>query len=253
MYQASEVYLSTRITPSIFFDARITPSISQLNIFKHPGETEFSLIIGKGQTIVDTFEGMDLVWEFVATKTQQGGNDREGYNQSSDKAENRSAMLSFHKQHKDKVQETYLPYVVERANAIKIENRMVKIYSLGRNFKGVNLNHPSTFDTLAMDPVLKKELKDDLDRFIDRKVFYRRVGKIWKRGYLLWWSTSFRSNSDIRRMLTTTSNAEIAEELIKTHDVVAALSGLINFLTMKKHTNWEIEVDKSIKDEGNEN
>ncbi|KAJ4844890.1 hypothetical protein Tsubulata_016462, partial [Turnera subulata] len=111
---------------------------SELNIFKHPGETEFSLITGKGQKIVDTFEGMDLEWEFVATKTRQ------------------------------------------------------RIFSLGRNFKGANLNHPSTFDTFAMDPVLKKELKDDLDRFIDKKDFYRGVGKLWKRGYLLWWSTRYR-------------------------------------------------------------
>ncbi|KAF4357508.1 hypothetical protein F8388_002406 [Cannabis sativa] len=36
-----------------------------------------------------------------------------------------------------------------------------------------------------MDEKLKKELVDDLHRFVKRKEFYKRVGSAWKRGYLL--------------------------------------------------------------------
>ena len=46
--------------------------------------------------------------------------------------------------------------------------------------------HPSTFDTLAMDPAKKRELMDDLDAFRKGKEYYRRIGKSWKRGYLLY-------------------------------------------------------------------
>ncbi|KAL1213540.1 AAA-ATPase [Cardamine amara subsp. amara] len=49
-----------------------------------------------------------------------------------------------------------------------------------------NLEHPSTFDTLAMDPNAKKKIIDDLERFLKRREFYKRVGKAWKRGYLLY-------------------------------------------------------------------
>ncbi|KAL1199543.1 AAA-ATPase [Cardamine amara subsp. amara] len=49
-----------------------------------------------------------------------------------------------------------------------------------------NLEHPSTFDTLAMDPNAKKKIVDDLERFLKRREFYKRVGKAWKRGYLLY-------------------------------------------------------------------
>ncbi|KAK9177111.1 hypothetical protein WN944_029130 [Citrus x changshan-huyou] len=31
-----------------------------------------------------------------------------------------------------------------------------------------------------------KTIMDDLERFLQRKEFYRRVGKAWKRGYLLY-------------------------------------------------------------------
>ena len=46
--------------------------------------------------------------------------------------------------------------------------------------------HPKTFATLAMDPAKKKEIKDDLDMFKNGKDYYARVGKAWKRGYLLY-------------------------------------------------------------------
>lgn len=65
----------------------------------------------------------------------------------------------------------------------------MKLHSIdynGTNYRGsINFDPPATFNTIAMDPKIKKELTEDLDRFIARKEFYRRVGKAWKRGYLL--------------------------------------------------------------------
>uniref|UniRef100_J3MXX5 AAA+ ATPase domain-containing protein n=1 Tax=Oryza brachyantha TaxID=4533 RepID=J3MXX5_ORYBR len=45
--------------------------------------------------------------------------------------------------------------------------------------------HPSTFDTIALDPDLKARLLADLTAFADGREFYRRTGRPWKRGYLL--------------------------------------------------------------------
>ncbi|RLN34611.1 hypothetical protein C2845_PM03G22480 [Panicum miliaceum] len=46
----------------------------------------------------------------------------------------------------------------------------------------VNFDHPTTFQTLAMEPAKKKEIMDDLDAFRNSRDFYRRAGKPWKRG-----------------------------------------------------------------------
>ena len=157
------------------------------------------------------------------------------------KFEKRVIELSFHNKCMEKVLSSYLPYVMERSKAIKEENKVVKLFSLG-NFCGdndgtwgsTNLDHPATFDKLAMDPVLKKELIDDLDRFVRRRDFYKRVGKAWKRGYLLYGPpgtgkssliaamanylkfniydlelTSLYSNSELRRLLVSTRNRSI--------------------------------------------
>jgi chaperone BCS1 len=40
--------------------------------------------------------------------------------------------------------------------------------------------HPSTFNTLAMDPTKKWEIMDDLDAFRNRKDYYLRICKAWK-------------------------------------------------------------------------
>ncbi|KAM0855599.1 hypothetical protein ACQ4PT_049667 [Festuca glaucescens] len=98
----------------------------------------------------------------------------------------------------------------------------------------VDLRHPSTFDTLAMDRTLKRSVMDDLERFVDRKDYYSRTGRAWKRGYLLYGPpgtgksslvaaianylkfdiydlelTEVKSNLDLRRLLVGMSNRSI--------------------------------------------
>ena len=141
--------------------------------------------------------------------------------------------------------DSYLPYILVRANAIKVEEKVVKLYNRecpfddeegqGQGMWGsINLEHPATFDTLAMDPEHKKAIINDLDRFLRRKEFYKKVGKAWKRGYLLYGPpgtgksslvaamanylkfdiydlelTSIYCNSDLRRILLSTTNRSI--------------------------------------------
>jgi chaperone BCS1 len=45
--------------------------------------------------------------------------------------------------------------------------------------------HPARFETLAMEPAKKEEIINDLVKFKKGKEYYAKVGKAWKRGYLL--------------------------------------------------------------------
>ncbi|KAL3621441.1 hypothetical protein CASFOL_036353 [Castilleja foliolosa] len=103
-----------------------------------------------------------------------------------------------------------------------------------RYWGSMNLDHPVTFDKLAMDPSLKLSVIEDLDRFLRRKEYYKKVGKAWKRGYLLYGPpgtgksslvaamanylrfdvydlelSSIYSNSELRRTLLCTNNKSI--------------------------------------------
>ncbi|KAM0067747.1 putative AAA+ ATPase domain, ATPase, AAA-type, core [Helianthus debilis subsp. tardiflorus] len=48
------------------------------------------------------------------------------------------------------------------------------------------LDHPATFATLALAVDVKESVINDLKRFVEGRDYYRRVGKAWKRGYLLY-------------------------------------------------------------------
>ncbi|KAK6242253.1 hypothetical protein SCA6_007642 [Theobroma cacao] len=222
LYEASEIYLQNKITTSM----------DRLKVSKAPRDKKIAVTINKGEKVIDIFEGIQLKWEmtFVETKDNHQG-----------KFEKRVIDLSFHNKCMEKVLSSYLPYVMERSKAIKEENKVVKLFSLGNlcgdrdgEWGSANLDHPATFDTLAMDPSLKKELIHDLDRFVRRRDFYRRVGKAWKRGYLLHGPPgtgkssliaamanylkfnvydlelpSLYSNSDLRRLLVSTRSRSI--------------------------------------------
>ena len=102
------------------------------------------------------------------------------------------------------------------------------------DWSAIDLNHPSTFDTLSMDHKLKQSIIDDLNRFIKRNDYYKKIGKAWKRGYLLYGPpgtgkssliaamanhlrfdiydlelTAVTSNSDLRRLLVGMGNRSI--------------------------------------------
>ncbi|CAI0418639.1 unnamed protein product [Linum tenue] len=127
-----------------------------------------------------------------------------------------------------------------RGEEIREEKRAVRIYSTdcpdkqGAYWGSVILQHPASFDTLALDSDLKRMIIGDLEKFVERKEFYKKVGRAWKRGYLLYGPpgtgkstliaamanylkfdiydlelSSVYSNSDLKRVLLSTSNRSI--------------------------------------------
>ncbi|PHT50260.1 hypothetical protein CQW23_10007 [Capsicum baccatum] len=84
--------------------------------------------------------------------------------------------------------------VLDKFNGVMFKWRQVTrhVESKQPNYSGdytwtsIKLDHPATFDTLAMDRYIKERIVSDLERFVKRQDFYKKVGKAWKRGYLLY-------------------------------------------------------------------
>ncbi|KAL6227109.1 hypothetical protein ACLB2K_001068 [Fragaria x ananassa] len=251
VYEAAEVYLQTKISDSN----------ERLRVTKTPGQKSLNVVVDKDQEIIDFYDGIKLSWRFVCAEDKDSGSRDD---------EKRRFELIFHKKHRTKVIDSYLSHVLARANAIREEEKVLKLDS--QRSGSVDLEHPSTFDTLAMDPELKKTIIEDLDRFVRRKEFYRKVGKAWKRGYLLYGPpgtgkssliaamanylkfdvydlelTSVYDNSELRRILLSTSNRSILviedidcsvdiqnreseEDNNEQSNTRVTLSGLLNFI-----------------------
>ncbi|KAG7551014.1 ATPase AAA-type core [Arabidopsis thaliana x Arabidopsis arenosa] len=177
LFLAAEAYLSSKISP----DA------SKLRMTRDRNNKNVNLYLSQGEVVSDVYKGIELKWRYLAgrnktTTVVDGGQE--------DMVVNWQCFeLSFDKKHRDLVVKSYVPYVERKAKVIKEERRIIKMHSYSSStymWQSVKFEHPSTFDTMAMTPKLKRSVMEDLDRFIKRKDYYKRVGKAWKRGYLLY-------------------------------------------------------------------
>ncbi|PIN15762.1 AAA+-type ATPase [Handroanthus impetiginosus] len=234
IYEAAEIYLGQRIGPST----------RRLKISKPEKEKNFNITMERDEEFVDIYNGEKFKWVWICRKTET----RNFYNprdmNSTLKSEVRSFELTFHKKNKDLVISSYLPYLENEAKKKKHEKKTIKIftvdydnmYDINNMWTPVTLDHPATFDTLAMDFDQKEMILKDLDGFVKRREYYRKVGKAWKRGYLLYGPpgtgkssliaaianylnfdvydlefelTEVKRNSDLRKLLVATANKSV--------------------------------------------
>ena len=233
VYEAAEAYLATKINPKSQY----------FRISQAPKQKVPKVEVTTNQEITDTFENIKVKWRMIFPQENYGRGTKS------------SIELTFHRKHKDKVINSYIPYVLARAEAIKDAEKTPKLYSYNSkrasvhhygidddddfapssgNWSCVDHEHPATFETIAMEPELKRMIIDDLDKFVKRREFYKRVGKAWKRGYLLYGPpgtgksnlvatmanhlhfdiydlelTSISSNDQLRKALMCTTNRSI--------------------------------------------
>ncbi|EHA8591115.1 AAA-ATPase [Cocos nucifera] len=133
-------------------------------------------------TACDFFNGIPLRWTSHAVETP------------SSSSPHRSLELSFHRRHRNAVHSQYIPYVIDEAARLRLKARERRLYANcsaaqgddhHRLWSSVPFAHPATFDTLAIDPALRDDIRDDLLRFVGRRDHYSRVGLAWRRAYLL--------------------------------------------------------------------
>ncbi|PUZ68818.1 hypothetical protein GQ55_2G059100 [Panicum hallii var. hallii] len=148
------------------------------------GRRRFVLRVDDGEEVADEFRGAMVWWHAVPAPHHRHGGPR--CDAPGEDAGRTYHRLVFHQRLRDLVVDSYLPHVCREGRAIMEANRRRKLFTnagerYGKSsWKHVAFKHPSTFATLAMDPAKKREIMDDLD------AGRRRIGKAWKRGYLLY-------------------------------------------------------------------
>ncbi|KAK1432836.1 hypothetical protein QVD17_09738 [Tagetes erecta] len=177
------------------------------------------------EEVSDEFNGVKVYW--ASRKTV--------HDTQSQSYEKRYYKLTFHNRYRQLVLTDYLKHVLKQGKEIKLKNRLRKLYTNnGGQWTHVVFEHPASFQTLAMDPVKKQEIMDDLTTFSNGEEFYKRIGRAWKRGYLLYGPpgtgkstmiaamanflgydiydlelTAVRDNTELKRLLIETSSKSI--------------------------------------------
>ena len=159
IHKAAKVYLPTKISDSSGY----------LKVAKYGRQEELAIDIVEDEVIIDDFKGIKLKWVYIKNE------ELDVYN------------LTFDKRFKDDVLNSYLPYVLKCYEEKLEAKRVANLHSWGEDdVNSIILEHPATFEKLAMDPELKTTVINDLNRFVKRKELYKKAGKPWKRGYLIY-------------------------------------------------------------------
>lgn len=182
------------------------------------------------EEVADEFNGVKVYW--ASGKNILKSQSFSFYPNTDEK---RYYKLTFHKRHRELIFGPYLNHVLKEGREIKVKNRLRKLYTNnGSQWSHVVFEHPASFQTLAMDPVKKQEIVDDLTTFSNAEEFYNRIGRAWKRGYLLYGPpgtgkstmiaamanflcydiydlelTAVKDNTELRRLLIETSSKSI--------------------------------------------
>ncbi|XP_039141316.1 AAA-ATPase At3g50940-like, partial [Dioscorea cayenensis subsp. rotundata] len=177
VYKASMTYLSSLVSHST----------QRVRVKQFNDDKSLVVSLDSGQKVIDVFEGIQFKWCLYCSQNNVPSKDSDKKISSYMVSNSYSLELSCKKEHKDKALDVYLPWIMNWWNNTKNQNTILKLFlNSYEDWSSVNLHHPATFDTIAMDPELKKTIIDDLSKFKKGKDYYKSVGKTWKRGYLLY-------------------------------------------------------------------
>lgn len=228
LYNAVQLYLSSSVS--------ITGS--RLSLTRALNSSAITFGLSNNDCIVDAYNGVTVIWEHIVTQRQS-----QTFSWRPLPEEKRGFTLRIKKRDKKMILDSYLDYIMDKANEMRRKNQDRLLYtnsrggsldSRGHPWESVPFKHPSTFETLAMDPVKKDEILKDLVDFANGQGFYQKTGRAWKRGYLLYGPpgtgkssmiaamanylgydiydlelTEVHTNSELRKLLMKTSSKSI--------------------------------------------
>lgn len=221
------------------------------NLFTGSKPNDILLRLDPAQRISDSFLGARLWWT----------------SEKSDSDAGRAFVLRLRKKEKRRVLRPYMQHILSVADDIDLRKGEINLYLNMENgsrengrWKSVPFSHPATMDTVLMDGDLKNKVKSDLELFVKSKQYYHRLGRVWKRSYLLYGpsgtgKSSFiaamarflcfdiynidlsrvSDDSDLKMLLvqTTTKSLIVIEnldELLSAKSTAVSLSGILSFM-----------------------
>ncbi|KAM7504906.1 hypothetical protein LguiB_003810 [Lonicera macranthoides] len=161
------------------------------NLFSAKKSTDITLLLDSNQTLVDTFLSARVYWT----------------NQKCEVNDSTTLLLKIRRNDKRRILRPYLQHIHTVFDEIEQRRKEVKLYinteagpEKNGRWTSVPFTHPSTIDTAVMDSDLKNKIKSDLESFLKSKQYYHRLGRVWKRSYLLYGPSGTGKSSFIAAM-----------------------------------------------------
>ncbi|XP_047155015.1 AAA-ATPase At2g46620-like [Vigna umbellata] len=161
------------------------------NLVTGKNQNDVVLCLAPNQTIRDHFLGATVYWF-----NQPAHPNPEGTG---------TYVLKIRKVDKRRILRPYLQHIHAVADEIELQGkRDLRLFTNSADefgqWRSVPFIHPSTFDTIAMEPDLKSKVKSDLESFLRAKQYYHRLGRVWKRSFLLYGPSGTGKSSFVAAM-----------------------------------------------------
>ncbi|XP_058745509.1 AAA-ATPase At2g46620 [Vicia villosa] len=159
------------------------------NLITGHNQNDIVLSLDSNQIIEDRFLGANLFW----------------FNQKTEPGHQTGVfVLKIRKTDKRRILRSYLRHIHDVSEEIAKRDLRLFANIAGDNnetrWKSVPFSHPATFDTMAMENDLKNKIKTDLESFLKAKPYYRRLGRAWKRSFLLYGPSGTGKSSFVAAM-----------------------------------------------------
>ncbi|KAL0391252.1 UNVERIFIED_CONTAM: AAA-ATPase [Sesamum latifolium] len=119
----------------------------------------------------------------------------------------KSLVLKIRKNDKRRILVPYLQHIHQAFDEIEQKRKEVRLYVNVENglqrdgrWRSTSFTHPATMETVVMDADLKTRIKSDLENFLKSRQYYHRLGRVWKRSYLLYGSAGTGKSTFIAAM-----------------------------------------------------
>ncbi|KAG6714286.1 hypothetical protein I3842_05G196400 [Carya illinoinensis] len=169
------------------------PDLTNLNLLSGSKPSEIFLHFDSNQIVYDKFFSARVSWT--------NGSERDDGGSSSS---TRSYVLKIRRNDKRRVLRQYLQHILSVTDEIEQRKKETRLYmNLERGnarWRSIPFTHPASFDTVVMDADLKNKVRSDLEQFLKSKQYYHRLGRVWKRSYLLYGPTGTGKTSFVAAM-----------------------------------------------------
>ncbi|CAL5340514.1 unnamed protein product [Camellia sinensis] len=153
----------------------------RLTLSRSKSSNRISFTVAPNHTVHDSFDRHRLSWTHHVETVQDSIDEKRSFTLKLPKRHHPLALLT-----------PYLDHVTSRAEEFERVSRERRLFtnnghgSYESGWASVPFRHPSTFETLALEPDLKTQIMEDLRAFSEGREFYHKIGRAWKRGYLLY-------------------------------------------------------------------
>ncbi|CAN1170755.1 AAA-ATPase At2g46620 [Linum perenne] len=137
----------------------------------------------------DRFLGANLSWSNYPSDGDESG---------------RTFVLRLRKKDKRRILRPYLQHILSVSDDVVKEIKLFMNNDVPDEFSGrwrsVPFTHPATMETVVMEADLKSKVRSDLESFLKSKQYYHRLGRVWKRSYLLYGASGTGKSSFVAAM-----------------------------------------------------